>query len=218
MTRGLPPGPPRGLRQRPWRGAEYVSLDFEATGLDLRHDRIISFGAVPIRGGRIDVGDALYQLVDPGERRPPAETVVIHGLRPMDLDGAPPEAAARETLRAVLQGRYLVGWFAGVEAGFLSLLFSSRIAPWVRRIIDTRDLLLMVDGPDAGELSLTEAASRHGVPVADPHHSLDDALVTAQLFLVLTSTLGASGVRTVGDLLAAKPAEPPVLRRPRAPQ
>jgi DNA polymerase III epsilon subunit-like protein len=41
-----------------------------------------------------------------------------------------------------------------------------------------------------------------GVPVADPHHALDDALVTAQLFLVLAARweAGGHGAR-VADLL-----------------
>jgi DNA polymerase-3 subunit epsilon len=214
----VPPGPARGLRRSPWRLAEYVALDFEATGLDLRRDRIISFGTVPIRAGRVDLGDAHYQLVDPGGQRPSAGTIVVHGIRPMDLDGAPSEEAARQVLRASLDGAFIVGWFAGIEAHFLSVLFGGSKERWLRRTIDTRDLLRVHEGEEASGLSLAQTADRFGIPVADPHHALDDALVTAQLFLILASHLARrDGVRTVGDLLAAKPVGPPVLRRPRAP-
>ena len=37
--------------------------------------------------------------------------------------------------------------------------------------------------------ALTQTAERFGVPVSDPHDALDDALVTAQLFLVLAGRL-----------------------------
>ncbi len=33
----------------PWRQARWCALDFELTGLDRRHDEIISFGADPDR-------------------------------------------------------------------------------------------------------------------------------------------------------------------------
>jgi DNA polymerase III epsilon subunit-like protein len=39
------------------------------------------------------------------------------------------------------------------------------------------------------------------VPVASPHDALDDALVTAQLFLVLVGKLPATADPTVADLL-----------------
>ena len=45
------------------------------------------------------------------------------------------------------------------------------------------------------------AAERYGVPVAAPHEALDDALVTAQLFLVLASKLEAKGLGSTKRLL-----------------
>jgi DNA polymerase III epsilon subunit-like protein len=41
------------------------------------------------------------------------------------------------------------------------------------------------------------------VPVVDAHHALDDALVTAQLFLVLATKRGGDGAARVADLLRA---------------
>jgi len=65
--------------------------------------------------------------------------------------------------------------------------------------------------------TLSSVAEGLGVPVASPHHALDDALVTAQVFLIAASRLEARGVRTVRELQrTVRPADP-VLRRPRAP-
>ena len=50
-------------------------------------------------------------------------------------------------------------------------------------------------------MTLEQAADRLGVPVASPHHALDDALVTAQLFLVVASRMEAAGVRTARELV-----------------
>lgn len=187
---GVRPAPPgRHLGRRSWRLADLVSLDFEATGLDLERDKIISFGTVPIRNARIDVGDAVYQIVDPEEVPPSPESIVVHGLRPIDLAGAPSIEVAGRSLFDALDGRFLVTWWAPVEAGFLDKIFGGGLRSWRRRAIDVRELLIALEGLSAEPLTLTQAAERFDVPVASPHHALDDALVTAQLFLVVAAKL-----------------------------
>jgi DNA polymerase-3 subunit epsilon len=213
-----PARPSRRLMKSPWKAGEYLSLDFEATGPDLQHDRIVSLGAVPIRAGRVEVGEARYQLVDPGDRINEHGAVWLHGIRPVDLVGAPSQEVAKTALSDSLDHRILVAWHAGIEAGFLARLFGVPARTWLRRTLDVRDLLVELEGEPVARLSLTEAAVRHGVPVSDPHHALDDAVVTAQLFLILATGLERrDGRMSVGDLLNARPMPPPVLRRPRAP-
>lgn len=195
--------PPFGARRRHWRQAEFAALDFEATGLDLVRDAIVSFGLVPIREGRVHVGDALYQLVDPGEVALSHASIAVHMLRPVDLNAAPSTQAARAALAAALHGRFLVTWFEAVETAFLAKLFESGRNEWLRRSVDVRRLVVALIGErDGGHLSLTVAAERFGVPVASPHNALDDALVTAQLFLVTASKI-RGGRATVRDLLRA---------------
>jgi DNA polymerase-3 subunit epsilon len=185
----------------PWRTVDLASLDFEATGLDFERDRIISLGVVPIENGRIDVGRSVYELVDPGDVELSRESVTIHGLRPVDVRGASSTDTARETLRQALAGRFLITWYATVEASFLARLFGTRPTRWMRRSIDVRKLVVGLLGAEAGRLTLEQAAARFEVPVASPHHALDDALVTAQLFLVTASKLGSVGARTPRDLM-----------------
>lgn len=213
-----PERPRRRERAQRWKAVEYVSLDFEATGLDFERDRIISFGAVPIRHARVELGEASYQLVDPGDRPVSPESVTVHGIRPIDLVGAPSQDAARRGLADALRSRYMVAWHAGVEIAFLSKLFQCRSRHWSRSTIDVRDLLLVLEGAGAASLTLTDAAARCGVPVANPHHALDDALVTAQLFLVIVARLARrDALRTVSDVLGARLPPPTVLRGPRGP-
>jgi DNA polymerase-3 subunit epsilon len=200
MRRG--PAPPPSVEKRgAWRAAKYASLDFEATGLDLARDRIISFGVVPVEAGRIEVGRSVYELVDPGDVAMSPESVTVHGLRPVDVRGASSADAARRALDEALAGRFLITWYAIVEASFLGKLFGTKPKPWLRRSIDVRLLVNAVLGTDAARMTLSQAADRFDVPVASPHHALDDALVTAQLFLVAASKLGASGTRTPRDLM-----------------
>lgn len=195
----------------------FISLDFEATGLDFARNTIISFGTVPIVDGRIDVGGASYQLVDPLDVELNPQAITIHGLRPLDLRDAPSIEAARAALGNALDRRFLVTWFAEVEAAFLAKLFGGRSKTWLRRSVDVRRLVVALEGGEGGPLTLEACARRYGVPVASPHHALDDALVTAQLFLVVATKLAARGVKSVKDLQAADAVRPPMMLRPRAP-
>jgi DNA polymerase III subunit epsilon len=184
----LPRRPRRALGVG-WRRAEYAALDFETTGLDLQADTIVSFGVVPVSDGRVLMTGALHQLIDPAVP-PSPRSQTIHQLRPKDLLGAPSLDEARGALREALDGRYLLTWFAEVELNFLVAIFGGKTRMWKHRTVDVRNLAIAADGaPD--ELrrqpgyGLSATARRYGVPVSSPHEALDDAVVTAQLFLVL---------------------------------
>ena len=207
MTAALPTSPPRGLRRRSWTEAPFASLDFETTGLDYASDDVVSFGVVPVDRARIAVGAAIHQLVRPSA--PPSPTSVkIHGMRAQDLAGAPRGPEAREVLRTALDERFILSWYAPVEIAFLARMFEGGARRFRRRTIDVRELAIQIDrrrGHLSGspEYSLSACAARYVVPVANPHDALDDALVTAQLFLVLAERLRGEGLGTVARLLRA---------------
>jgi DNA polymerase-3 subunit epsilon len=199
-----PPVRPRG-RRGSWRQAAYAALDFETTGLDLAGDDIISFGVVPIEKGRIFPGKSMYREVRPDRPLKPA-SIVVHGLRPVDLEEASPLGSVVGDLRNALAGRYVLAWAAEIEAAFLARVFGRRSSWWQRQIIDVLRLALLVDpsGFDRRlDFSLTAVADRLGVPVERPHHALDDALTTAQVFLVLQPELELRGITTPRGLLRA---------------
>jgi DNA polymerase-3 subunit epsilon len=196
-----PARPARSLRSRPWREVEFASLDFETTGLDRERDAVVSFGVVPVRAGRVVVGEAVHRLVLP-EVPSSAESMRIHGILPKDLANAQPFSVAGQTLRLELAGRFILAWFAGVEIGFLGRLYGGRRRSWVRRTIDVRQMAIELEHLDQDvRQSLSSAAERYGVPVANPHEALDDAMVTAQLFLVLADRLGERGFGTARSFL-----------------
>lgn len=188
MIRGSgPAAPPRRVRRLDWRRAPYLALDFETTGLDLVHDRIVSFGAVPIERAAVRLAGAEHHVVDAGGRAPSRSSVRIHRLRPVDVLAGMSQAESAHMLERLLAGRFLVAWFAEVEIAFLCGLFGTRTRSWDLRTIDVRDMYLAEMGPEAERASLSRVASELGVPVVDPHQALDDALVTAQAFLVLAA-------------------------------
>ncbi len=202
--RRRPIPPSRLYRRRGWREAPFTALDFETTGLDLRRDAIVSFGAVPVGGGRVVLGGAVYGEVAPAAPLSP-ESIRVHQLRPADLRDAPALASARTTLSAALDRRYLLSWVAEIEVGFLARIFRVPRFVWRSRTVDVARLSVALDRHEGREVSryvsLVAACERHGVPVESAHHALDDAIMTAEVFLVIATKLERFGYRNVRALL-----------------
>jgi DNA polymerase-3 subunit epsilon len=206
MTPDRPHAPRRRSRRADWRAAELVALDFETTGLDLDRDEVISFGLISIRGGRIDLSDQVYEEVVP-DVDPSHSSIRIHHLRAQDLATAPAMHDVIDAFRDALAGRFILAWAAGVEIAFLRKVFGGGKRTWRRRTIDVRTLIMAFERPDSGSsrdpgyYALTTAATRFGVPVEEAHHALDDAFMTAELFLVAANALEARGHGSIRDLL-----------------
>ncbi|TMK60587.1 MAG: 3'-5' exonuclease [Actinobacteria bacterium] len=205
MIPDRPRPPKRRSRRADWRAAELVALDFETTGLDLDRDEVISFGLIPIRDGRIALSGQVYQEVAP-EADPSHSSIRVHHLRAQDLAIAPAMHDVTDAFRAELDGRFALAWAAEVEIAFLRKVFGGGKRAWRRRTIDVRTLIMAVErlqgeGGPAGYYALTAAATRFGVPVEQAHHALDDAFMTAELFLVAANALEARGHGSIRDLL-----------------
>ena len=151
------------------------------------------------------VGGARSQVVRPA-RMPEAETIRIHGLRPVDLEGAPELASVLDLLLTSLTGRVLVAHVAWVERGFLAAALRPIGLRPPDPIVDTAALAARVFGPTAGAEDraprLADVARRLGLPLHSPHTAAGDALTTAQVFLALATRLDAEQPQTVGSLAA----------------
>lgn len=197
-----------GSGSRAWRDAAYAVLDFEATGLDFDRDHVLSYGVVPVAGGRVRLGESTYRVVRP-PIAVPAESIRVHGIRPVELEEAPPLEDVVDDLASALRGRILVAHAAGIELGFLRHLRQRYGLPRARGSIDVLDLAAALaaldpDAPRPGARRLSAIAESFGVPVTRTHHAFADALTTAQVFLVLASRLERVGAGRVRDLTRAR--------------
>ena len=209
-----------------WKEAPFAVVDLELTGLDPDQDEIVSFGAVSVVEGRVQVHDALYRVVRP-TRMPDPDTIRIHGLRESDLVGAPCLDDVIGDLLHVLTGRVLVAHVATVEAGFLRAVFEARALRLRNPVVDTAALAVELqrlrrepplgrtnDDPAGVAVSspgLSRLAGALGLPVHRPHTADGDALTTAQAFIALATHLDALVPQTVGSLVRVSRPQP---RRP----
>lgn len=190
-----------------WRQARWAVVDLETTGLDPSEHEIVSFAVVPVEGGRILAGDSLYRVVRPA-RPPTADSIRVHGIRPADLEHAPPMEAVADELLGALSGRLLVAHAAFVEHSFLEPVLRARGLRIRGQIVDTQLLarawIRELTGERLPRISLDALARRLGLPVERQHHALGDALTTAQAFLALATHLEHAGRLSVRALLAAQ--------------
>ncbi|MEO8938250.1 MAG: 3'-5' exonuclease [Burkholderiaceae bacterium] len=172
---------------------EWVALDCETTGLDVRHDRIISIGAVRIVGNRLLTSQRLELLVRP-ERPLEVASMRVHLLREHDVAQGMEPAQAMRLLLEFVGSRPLVGYYlefdvaminreilpllgvrlpqAKIEVSTLYYDFKNRQRPLDARgtSIDLRFATLMT------ELAL---------PPRNAHDALNDAVMAGLAFLKL---------------------------------
>lgn len=189
----------------PLQSVRFVVLDTELTSLDRRTNRLLSLGALAMDGSRIRLGEHFYRVVNPGVEIP-ADSVLIHGLRPADIAaGEPPEKVLSE-FRAFLRDSVVVGHFVGIDTGVLRKELRGSGASIDNPVLDTatahrwleqhEQRLRGLDGAQ-GRCDLATLADKYGLEMRNAHHALDDAYLTAQLWQKLLSRLEAAGVKTL---------------------
>ena len=196
--------PPRG--RTPWREARWCAVDLEMTGLDPHEDEIISFGAIPIEGGRLQLHVAVSGLVRPSRQIGEA-SIPVHGIRDVDLASAPPLTDGIGPLLEAIAGRVLVVHSAAIDRPFLRQALRDKGLRLRNPLVDTEVLgqlwLHERDGHLPRRLSLGDLASALRLPAERPHNSLGDALTTAQVFIALATHLDALRPETVSSLTRA---------------
>ena len=172
---------------------EFVTLDCETTGLDVRRDKIISIGAVRIVGNRLLTSQRLELLVRP-ESVMKADSVRIHRLRQSDVaHGLDPEQAMRRLLDFI-GSRPLVGYFLEFDVALLN----REIWPMLGVRLPQRKIEVSAMYYDfknrqlpahqrGGEIDLRFATMMKDLdlPLRDAHDAINDAVMAGLAFVKL---------------------------------
>jgi DNA polymerase-3 subunit epsilon len=190
----------------------YTVLDAEMTGLDPERDELLALGAVRMVGTRLLLGASFYQLIRP-QRQGWGQSVTVHGIRPVDVVGAPPlEQVLPEFLRFCASS-ILVGHGVEIDRKFLQRAAARCRLSWpktywvdtgrVARWLITHHGALPEAAADRGRFSLEDLLAAYEIEPPARHHALADAFVTALVWQRQLTELAAEGVRTLRDLRLA---------------
>jgi DNA polymerase-3 subunit epsilon len=98
---------------------EWIAIDCETTGLDVRRDEIISIAAIPIKDMKLLTSERLELLIKPKQELS-AQSVRVHRLRACDLEeGLDPQSAARQFLHFV-GSRPIVGYYTEFDIAMIN--------------------------------------------------------------------------------------------------
>jgi DNA polymerase-3 subunit epsilon len=206
--RGAPPGALRDFLSEPlpsprqdYRSADYLAIDLETTGLDLRRDLILSVGYVALTGQRIDLASARHRVVRI-DRSIPEASAVIHQITDDQAAGGLELEDVLAELLTALKGRVLIAHHAVIECGFLGnacrRLWGTGLPVRVadtqvlaRRTLERRQIAFK-----GSDLRLHALGDRYNLPRYGAHNALSDALAAAELFLAQAAHRdGGKGLR-----------------------
>ncbi len=174
---------------------EWVALDCETTGLNVRTDEIISIGAVRIVGNRIMTSERLELLVRP-EHGVSADSVRIHRLRERDVAQGLPIDEAMKRLMHFIGSRPLVGYYLEFDLAMLNraiwpLLGQGLPQPKIEVSslyydYKFRQLPAYQQQSNADiDLRFATLMNELGLPLRDAHDALNDAVMAALAFIKL---------------------------------
>jgi DNA polymerase-3 subunit epsilon len=176
---------------------EWVALDCETTGLDVRHDQIVSIGAVRIVGNRLLTSQRLELLVRP-ERSLKVASMRVHRLRERDVaQGLDPPQAMR-LLLDFIGSRPLVGYYLEFDVAMLN----REIWPMLGVRLPQRKIevsamyydfkLRQMPAHARGEtidLRFATIMNDLALPLRDAHDALNDAVMAGLAFVKLRRLL-----------------------------
>ena len=176
---------------------EWVTLDCETTGLDVRKDKIVSIGAVRIVGNRLLTGQRLALLVRP-DKAMTGDNMRLHRLRESDVaKGLAPEQAMRRLLDFI-GSRPLVGYFLEFDVAMLN----REIWPMLGVRLPQRKVEVSAMYYDyknrqlpahqrGGDIDLRFATMMNdlGLPQRDAHDAVNDAVMAGLAFVKLRCLL-----------------------------
>lgn len=187
------------LARTPLDGVRWSVLDCESSGLDPARDRLLSVGAVHVRGGRIELASAYAAHVHQAQPSDPAN-IVVHGIGADAQAAGRPVEEIREALSAFLGDSVPVAFHAGFDARLLRRHGVKPARPW----LDVALLAPALFPADGVHLhALDEWLARFAIVPEARHQAIGDAYATAQLLLVLLAEARRQGATTLERVLAA---------------
>ena len=187
----------------PARSVRWVVIDCETSGLDAARDRLLSIGAVAVRGGRLEPADS-FATVLRQEAASSTENILVHGIGADAQRAGQPAAEALAAFSDYLGDGLPVAFHAPFDAQVLQRALRGTGSKLARaRWLDLAPLAAALN-PSSTALTraLDDWLAAFGIDCPARHDALADAFASAQLLLVLLAQADSQGAHTVDALHA----------------
>src|SRR5574344_2351178 len=172
---------------------EYVSLDCETTGLNPKKDEILSIGAVLIKDNKILMRKTFNIYLKPSKSIN-IESIKVHHLREIDLENAIEPNEAIYKLLEFIGSRPIVGYYIDFDATIISKYTKNLLGiklPNEKIEVSSiyYDTKKSKDNYGFIDLKFDTIMKNLNIPTLGKHDALNDAIMTAMIFLKLKKHL-----------------------------
>lgn len=203
---------------KPIETYQFVSLDTELTGLELRRDAIVSIGAVRIEGLQIITGNNFFSYVRP-KRSMPKVSTLIHRITPDQIESAPELRKVMPDFVDFVGNALLVGHCIALDMAFINRAARTLMGGRVRnpcldsmklaQVYEERERVGHYDRVEvAAGYNLKTLSEKYHLPQFEQHDALGDAFQAACLFVFVVKKMQNLGCRTLRDLHTVSRATP----------
>lgn len=187
------------------RKTEFLVLDLETTGLNAKKDHILSLGYTIIRKNRVILSECVYNVIKQKQLLT-SDNVSIHQITDSEAEKGVKLKQAFDQLLLNLAGKVLIAHHAEIEQLFLNQaclqLYGSQLpVPVIDTMqIEKRKLERRHAGIKPNQLRLFNIRKSYDLPRYKAHNALEDAVATAELFLVQVANICGRNICRLNDL------------------
>lgn len=171
------------LRSRRW-----VVLDLETSGLNTQRDQVLSIGAVVIEDGAIDFSQQFERTLYQRDHKL-TSSVLIHGLGPSAIAAGCDPAEALLDLMTFIGNSPVLAFHAPFDQRMLSRALKDHLGYRLQHpFFDVAELAPLLNPQiTLREAGLDDWTACFGLEAIERHNASADAMVTAELALILFS-------------------------------
>ena len=171
---------------------EYVVFDTETTGLNPKEDEILSIGAVKIKDNKILTSQTFEVYLSPSKSIS-SKSIEIHGIRPCDLQNATDTKEGIKEFLEFIGSRDLIGYYLEFDVAMINKYIKPMLGITlpnnmieVSEIYFEQKIALIPQGNI--DLRFDTILKNYDIPNMGLHNAVNDAIMTAMIYLKLTKT------------------------------
>lgn len=169
---------------------EYIVYDTETTGLSIKDDEILSIGAVKIRDNKILTSET-FEVYVKNLKDISTKSIAIHGIRPCDLANAKDSSEAIKDFLHFIGSRTLIGYYLEFDVGMVNKYTKELLGITLpNKMIEVSEIYYdkqICTIPQGNiDLRFDTILKKYDVPNMGVHNAVNDAIMTAMIYLKLT--------------------------------
>ena len=178
----------------PNKNDEYICFDCETTGLDRKNDEIISIGALLIQGNKIITSKKFERFIKT-DKKSNKEAIKIHQLRDIDIQAYTNTIDdSISDFLSFIGNRPLVGYYLNFDVAMVNKHIKQKIGINLpNKQIEVADMYVKHSNKffnnDQLDLSFNSITKKLSIPIMAKHDAINDAIMTAMIFLKLKNSL-----------------------------